>query len=84
MLRQETYCDITSGSFYLFHDSLHLESNCHVATFSFPEDFLHLFVRNSPCAVDFLETMTKSRPRESSDGLYNSLLEHLFHLYQVP
>ena len=27
--------------------------------------------------------MTKTRPRDTSDSLYNTLLEHLFHLYQV-
>lgn len=41
-----------------------------------PEDFLHLFVKNSVHMVEFLEHMIQVRSSDSSQTVYNTILEH--------
>lgn len=47
-----------------------------------PEDFLHLFVKNSRAMVNFLEHMILARPADLSGTVYNTLLEHYLHQFQ--
>ncbi|XP_063243527.1 vacuolar protein sorting-associated protein 11 homolog isoform X2 [Bacillus rossius redtenbacheri] len=45
-----------------------------------PEDFIHLFLNNSECLVEFLEHLVKVQPRWST-LVYNSLVEHYLHVW---
>ena len=57
------------------------EGEGRVKMFSNPDNFLHHFFKKSIEAIDFLEHMIRVKPDESSQLVYNSLLEHFLQNY---
>merc|ERR1712150_365781 len=62
---------------------VHGEVNISTHKFSNPDNFLHHFYKKSNEAIEFLEHMTRAKPEESSQLVYNSLLEHYLQSYGV-
>merc|ERR550539_2099412 len=60
---------------------IHGGSNARIPRFSDPDNFLHHFCKKSDEAIAFLEHMIKVKPEESSQLVYNSLLEHYLQNY---
>ena len=60
---------------------IHGGSNARIPRFSDPDNFLHHFFKKSDEAIAFLEHMIKVKPEESSQLVYNSLLEHYLQNY---
>lgn len=46
-----------------------------------PEEFIHIFVKNSAKLIEFLEHMVKARPGNCSPEVHNTLLELYLHEY---
>jgi hypothetical protein len=57
------------------------EATSRIPRFSNPDNFLHHFFKKSDEAIEFLEHMIKVKPEESSQLVYNSLLEHYLQNY---
>ena len=57
------------------------EMNTSSQKFSNPDNFLHHFYKKSNEAIEFLEHMIQAKPEESSQLVYNSLLEHYLQNY---
>ena len=57
------------------------EMNTSSQKYSDPDNFLHHFYKKSNEAIDFLEHMIQTKPEESSQLVYNSLLEHYLQNY---
>ena len=64
-------------------EMVHGEVNISTHKFSNPDNFLHHFYKKSNEAIEFLEHMTRAKPEESSQLVYNSLLEHYLQSYGV-
>ena len=47
-----------------------------------PEEFIHIFVKNTPKLIDFLEFMIEIRGHECSAEVHNTLLELYLQSYK--
>ncbi|CAH2043350.1 unnamed protein product, partial [Iphiclides podalirius] len=46
-----------------------------------PDDYIHMFLCNSECLIDFLEHMTSATGAKCSSLVYNTLIEHYIHVW---
>ncbi len=51
-------------------------------TRSNPEDFIHIFVKNTPKLIEFLEYIVEARRTNCSPEIHNTLLELYLHSFK--